>query len=244
MLHGNFWVNLEMDLTSGQFVKKDCLLSTPESLYRMTDPDFMVKALKDDLMLEMSLFCRGDVKDIDVERINLLGEILGCATIRSSDLAEQRDRVADVRDAYAFAATQHIVEQAVKYIEGKGKKLMVVLLYPQVIRELIETGKRYDQPIVDYLKSNRICYFDMNLVHVEDYKCFNLTLDGYMDRYFIGHYSPAGNHFFAYSIKNSIVEWLDPKPITYRDDEQTIIDFRDYLPDGWRIDNVVVEQLP
>ena len=27
----------------------------------------------------------------------------------------------------------------------------------------------------------------------------------------IGHYSPQGNHFFAYSIKDKVVEWLDPK---------------------------------
>ena len=37
-----------------------------------------------------------------------------------------------------------------------------------------------------------------------------------MKQYFIGHYNPRGNHFFAYSIKDKVVGWLDPKPITYR----------------------------
>ena len=65
------------------------------------------------------------------------------------------------------------------------------------------------------------------------FKKFDLSLDDYVDRYFIGHYSPAGNHFFAHAIKDAIVDWLDPKPITYRDDEQAGIDFRNgYLPES------------
>ena len=42
---------------------------------------------------------------------------------------------------------------------------------------------------------------------------------------------PAGNHFFAYSIKDKVVEWLDPKPITYRDPDPQSIDFQGYLQD-------------
>ena len=52
-----------------------------------------------------------------------------------------------------------------------------------------------------------------------------------MARYHIGHYSPTGNHFFAHSIKNSIIEWLSPKPITYRNNEDAMIRFQDYLPE-------------
>jgi hypothetical protein len=70
----------------------------------------------------------------------------------------------------------------------------------------------------------------MNLVHLRDYQSFNLSIEDYLKRYFIGHYSPAGNHFFAYSIKDTIVKWLDPKPITYRDDGSRLIDFEGYLP--------------
>jgi hypothetical protein len=58
-----------------------------------------------------------------------------------------------------------------------------------------------------------------------------------MKQYFIGHYNPRGNHFFAYSIKQKVVEWLDPRPITYRQSEPDSVDFRGYLsgrPDGRR----------
>jgi len=50
-----------------------------------------------------------------------------------------------------------------------------------------------------------------------------------MDRYFIGHYKPSGNHFFAYAIKDPIVDWLDPKPITYQQDDSKLIRFKGYL---------------
>jgi hypothetical protein len=31
-------------------------------------------------------------------------------------------------------------------------------------------------------------------------------------RYYIGHYNPKGNHFFAYSVKDALVDWPEPKP--------------------------------
>jgi len=83
--------------------------------------------------------------------------------------------------------------------------------------------------IVDFLRNQEMDYFDMNLVHVEDFKNFNLSIDAYFKRYFIGHYSPAGNHFFAYSIKPAIVKWLEPKPITYRKTNEKMTDFKGYL---------------
>ena len=69
----------------------------------------------------------------------------------------------------------------------------------------------------------------MNLVQLADYRNFNLYVDDYYKRYFGGHYSPAGNHFFALSIKDKIVDWLDPKPIRYQKENQKLIDFDGYL---------------
>jgi hypothetical protein len=48
----------------------------------------------------------------------------------------------------------------------------------------------------------------------------------------IGHYSPQGNHFFAYSIKDKVVQWLDPKPIPYQQPDAQIINFKGYLQGG------------
>ena len=56
MFHGNFWPHLEMDLETGRLVEKENPLSTPSSLYQMTDPQFMVEHLKDDLALQLCRF--------------------------------------------------------------------------------------------------------------------------------------------------------------------------------------------
>ena len=95
---------------------------------------------------------------------------------------------------------------------------------------MLRGHKRYDREFVDYLRAAGYLVFDMNEVHREDFKAFNLSVDEYRKRYWIGHYSPAGNHFFACSIKGMIADWLDPKPVTYRSDER-IQDFEGYLPD-------------
>ena len=76
--------------------------------------------------------------------------------------------------------------------------MIVIFVLYKVTRQLIKTGTRYDQEIVDFLKENDFNYFDINLIHVEDFKSFNLSVNDYIRRYFIGHYNPIGNHYFAY----------------------------------------------
>lgn len=98
------------------------------------------------------------------------------------------------------------------------------------MRVLIESGTRYDQETVHFLEENNFLYFDMNLEHAEDFKSFNLSFPEYRRRYFHGHYNPAGNHFFAFSIKDTIVQWLDPKPISYQDKTEAFGNFADYVP--------------
>ena len=231
MFHGNFWSNLEMDLENGQFVERDNMLPTSASLYRMTDGDFLVEALRDDLMLQMSLFCSGETEDVDKQKLNQLAAHLGCRHLVEGSADPLQDQVAALRQAYAFAATRYIIAHAEAFAAKNGKKLLIVLFCPTVTRQLITTGERTDQPIVNYLQERGTRTFDMNLVHVEDYKSFNLSLDEYMKRYFIGHYSPKGNHFFAFAIKDEVIDWLDPKPITYREDAQARIRFEEgYLP--------------
>jgi hypothetical protein len=229
MFHGNFWSNVEMNLTTGEIEGHDSRISDSEKLYQMTDPDWMVGNLTDDLALEMGLYCRGQIHVIDAARLKLLSRHLN----PSLDLDETplpRATVASLLDAYSFAATKTILTKARAFTAKHDKKLMVILLDPyRVTRTLLEGGTRYDQPIVDFLRENEFTVFDMNLVHCDDYKSFNLSVGDYFKRYFIGHYSPAGNHFFAYAIKDRVVDWLDPKPLPYRDTTQRIIDFKGYL---------------
>ena len=43
----------------------------------------------------------------------------------------------------------------------------------------------------------------------------SLTVAEYLSRYYIGHYNPSGNFFFANAVRGLLVDWLDPKPLPY-----------------------------
>ena len=227
--HGNFWPNLEMDLNTGKFVEKKNPLNTKQLLYKMADKEWMYQNLKDDIALQLLLFRNREIKDLNLEKAEKLSKILKL-NINFKDTANLEKSVIDLLDQYSFAATEYILNKLKIYALKNDKKLMIVLFDPyRVTNSLIEKGTRYDSEIVDYLKKGNFNYFDMNLVHVADYKNFNLSLENYYKRYLLGHYNPTGNHFFAYSIKNKIVDWLNPKPITYDKTDQKWVDFKGYL---------------
>ena len=229
MFHGNFWSNIEMNLTTGKLEEKNNLIASAEELYKMTDPVWMNKALDGDLALEMSLYENGEINDIDVAKLKRLATCLNYKV----DLDNQnslKESVAELLDKYSFAATEYILNKIKVFANNHNKKLMVVLFDPyHVLKELLQNKPRYDQDIVDFLKENKFNFFDMNLVHAADFKNFNLSIDDYYKRYFIGHYNPSGNHFFAFSIKPQIVQWLNPKPITYQNNSEQRINFKGYL---------------
>ena len=229
MFHGNFWPNVEMDLETGRFLEKQNLLPTPSALYRMTDPQFMVDHLKDDLALQLYAFKLGYIRDLDRERVGKLGARLDYPMdwTRESALDHQ---VGELLDRYSLLATQFILGKAREFSRENGKKLLVFLFDPyRAMTEMLKSGTRYDQEIVDYLVKERFDYFDMNEVHLRDLKKYSVPFDEYMKGYFVGHYNPRGNHFFAYSVKDTVVKWLDPKPITYRKPNPQSTDFKGYI---------------
>ena len=229
MFHNNFWPNLEMNLDTGEWVEKENLLPTPESLVHMTEPDWLAEHLKDDLALQLSVFKAGNIQDLDRTRIDQLARRLDFSFdwTRPSALREQSG---GLLDRYSLRATRFILDKARAFAAQNRKKLLVVLFDPyRAMAELRQSGTRYDQEIVDYLVRERFTYFDMNEVHLRDFQKYRIPFDEYRKQYFIGHYNPAGNHFFAYSIKDKVVEWMDPKPVTYQTPDPQSIDFKGYL---------------
>ena len=74
-----------------------------------------------------------------------------------------------------------------------------------------------------FLRENGIPFVDLLEKHVEDFRSFRITPQEYVNRYFIGHYKPLGNLFFAFAVKDAVAQWLDPKPIAYREGSETIL---------------------
>jgi hypothetical protein len=229
--HNNFWPNIEMDLRTGLFVEKENLLPSREALYGMADPQRMVDLLRDDLALRLFAFKLGLIRDLDRESTSALAAHLEFPLdwSRPSDLPAQ---AGELLDRYSLRGTLYVLDRAREFALRNDKKLLVVLFDPyRVLKELREGKKRFDQPVVDYLVREKLDHFDMNEVQLRDFRKQKLPYEEYMKGYFIGHYNPRGNHFFAYSIKDQIVEWLDPKPIPYRKGAAESVDFKGYLPE-------------
>ena len=141
MFHNNFWPNLEMDLATGQFVEKENLLPTPESLYRMCEPEWMVEHLKDDLALQLYAFSLGYTRDLDRQAIDKLAAKLG-NTMKWGDEASLKDQAGVLLDHYSLRATRLVLGKAREFARQNGKKLMVVLFDPyRAMRELKQGGR-------------------------------------------------------------------------------------------------------
>jgi hypothetical protein len=193
----------------------------------------------------MSVYSSGLIGDLDREKIDRLAKQLQFAfdwtadtktPLKSVAWPEQppktamQSQAAALLDRYSLRATTFILDKVRAFAAESGKKLMVVLFDPyRAMVEIKQSGKRYDQEIVDYLVREKVIYFDMNQIHVTDFKRYNVSWEDYMKQYFIGHYNPTGNHFFAFSIKDKVIQWLEPKPTPYQDPSQQSISFKNYL---------------
>ena len=118
----------------------------------------------------------------------------------------------------AIKTSIYTIQKAVDFTNRKNKKLMVILSYGQPNLEIfMKTGKRFDTKFIKFLKENNIFYVDSLEKHAAEFKKFRIPTEQYSRRFYnIAHHTPLGNHFFAYAIKDEVVNWLDPKPPAYR----------------------------
>jgi hypothetical protein len=250
--HGNFWSNVEMDLTTGKFVEKAQLLPTKESLYRMTEPLWMVEHLKDDLALQLTMYSSGRTLDMDRKKVAQLAKALDfpfdwtmdtrSATVPSpyadygvQPMTPMQVQTGALLNRYSQRATIFILEKAEAFANANGKELLIVLNGNADITEMKQRGTREDQELVDYLVKAKIPFVDMNAIFLRDFQNSTKKATDFMAPYLVngaGHFTPAGNHFIAYSIKGKLVELLDPKPIPYQQPNERQINFKGYLHGG------------
>ena len=138
-------------------VPRECLLPTPESLYRMCDVDFMVEALRDDLMVMLYGMEHFGVEG-DVDRLNRLAQHLGADAIVETDPDARQASVRALKTAYGFAASRYIVEEADRFVKANAKQLLICLLCPTATDQLLRGLPRYDQDFADYLRDGPYQY--------------------------------------------------------------------------------------
>jgi hypothetical protein len=141
--------------------------------------------------------------------------------------------------AYAVRVGIKIMDRLQEFCKQNHKELMVLLSYPvgavwhacnRSSSDDPDNTDWHPQYFKNHLAERGIRMVDSLPAHVSEFDSFRLSAKEYVDRYYIGHYTPRGNHFFAYANKDAIRNWLNPPPPAYQNNQEPLIRFKGYLP--------------
>ena len=186
--------------------ERDNLCPTPDDVYKLFGLDWLVATFATDPIVNTVLeitTSRGQAQVADVPlSVGLPGEL----DLLQSQLAQR-----------ALRATRHVLEQTERFVKELGKQLLVILSYSYdgVLRAL-QGEPIWDQALVDFLKTRDYPFVNLRDAHRAEFAGFNGVPDEYLNRYYIGYYAPAGNFFFAQALKDTFIDWLNPKPLPYQ----------------------------
>jgi hypothetical protein len=213
MFHANPWRHVRFD-GSGALVDRPNACPTEESLYQLCDRDFLLDTFADDLVVHLLVGRRAgrfDFLDRYADTAHALGVPLDNGTEESV-----RRSAEEFYDRCAFGSSILVLERIRDELSAQGKKLLVLLSYPgEDVADACRGKPRRDAAFVRQLGEAGFDYVDSLAAHVADYADFSVAANAYVDRSYNGHYTPAGNHCFAFFVKPDIVRWLQPPPPAY-----------------------------
>jgi hypothetical protein len=210
---------VKVDMTKDRIIPCQNPCPTPESYYDLCDLDSTYQLFKDDFVLNIMLAHQNSEHinpDQNYSELLALIKTHGIKTAidDSETLALQAEKI---HQEAAIFSSKKIVESIESFVNKHNKKILFVLSYPgKSIARYIKEGVRFDQVFVDFLKQKKLPFIDLMEKHKIDYLQHRLEIKEYIDKYYIGHYTPLGNLFCAFAIKDKLVAMLDPKPIPYR----------------------------
>jgi len=191
------------------------LCRKPEEVYRLCDEDFVWQTFADDPVLQVVLGTRGG-KEAAQKLLKSISETFGIFDEKILALKPE-EAIRKIHTEAALYATRNIVTWTEQFAKKNDKELMLILSFGQGnIAKDLQGMPRFDQSFVDWIRDKPYPVIDMRDFFRADYKQFKVDLNTYLKRYYIGHHNPAGNFFAAWSVKNHLVKWLDPRPIPYR----------------------------
>jgi len=210
--HANPWTHLRLG-TNGRFQEMPNPYPSREALYRLCDPEHVYEVFSKDIIMNLEMAKRGGEHDRAL--VAEVADALG-VRFRSSDPAT----AARVHTVYALRSSQYIVENLLAWAVREGRKVLLMLSYGfDLIDSACRGRPRFDSSLVVWLREHTIPFVDAWEAHTADFRSMRVPVEAYLRRYYIGgngHYNPKGNLFFAATAKRALLDWVDPKPITYR----------------------------
>ena len=223
MFHANPWVHARLD-DRGELVERDSLCPTEASLYQLCDLDFLVRTFQEDEIAHL-LFAQRTGACLSLEVLERVAARCQRAVPDLSTLAAIKAGATQLLHAYAIRVGIAVMDRLHEYCKQNDKELMVLLSYPvgavwhacnRSSSDDPDNTDWHPQYFKDHLTAKGIQLVDSLPAHVAEFDTFKLTAKEYVDRYYVGHYTPRGNHFFAYAVKDAIRDWLTPAPPSYQ----------------------------
>lgn len=215
MLHANPWRHVRFD-PSGRLIERPNPCPTPESLYQLCDAEFLIETFGDDPIVHLLVAEQtGDFSFIEphAELAHALGVGLDTSTPDTQKASAHR-----LYKRCAFQSSIEIIKRVRAELLDHDHRFLLLLSYPpEEVARVCGGETRADAAFIQQLDEHGISYVDGLQAHRTDFEAFKLTPDEYVDRYYYGHYTPAGNYFFAMSVaRPAVIDWLDPRPPAYR----------------------------
>ena len=239
MFHANPWVHARLDVETGQLIDRPNLCPDEATLSHLSDLDWIEENFGSDPVVQL-LFARSTGRIVERKTIDELSRLLEIHDLKLHDASEVRSAAQRLLHRYGVRVGIEAMRRVHQFTKERGKKLLVLLSYPvgSVWHACNRTPSFNDSDHVDWhpqefrdaLQEWGVPCVDSLPAHVAEFDTFRLSAKDYVDRYYIGHYTPRGNHFFAYAIKDALRDWLQPAPPAYRTDEERVIRFEGYLP--------------
>ncbi len=214
MFNANPWAHVRLNPETGEFEEHENPYASPDMLYQLCDSTHLYQTFKDDFDVHARLAQLG-ATDLNLEVLGETADALGMTTDFSSP-ESTANTARDLLQTCALRSSMYIVDKMRRFAKEAGKELMVLLSYPSNdVVHACRNRPHFDRIFVDYLTAHGFLFFDSLQAHLEEFKLFNCSPEEYAQRYYTGHYTPAGNHFFAFAMKDTLVKWLAPPPPTY-----------------------------
>ncbi len=201
--------HLRVDVERGTCDQVDNPCLTGDEVYRLCDPDWVWQTFGEDPILQGIIAKESSATESDSEK-----------ETGSSAQHANAGTDAQVYQLYteaALFATKHVVSLTERFAKEHQKQLMLILSFGRKSMAAALKGQPlFDQSFLDWLREKDYPVVDLRDAFRADFASSRLGIDGYLEKYYNGHHSPAGNYFFAWAIKDRVRDWLDPAPLPYR----------------------------
>ena len=211
---------MKVDLKNKTYSEHSNPTPNKEDFYKLCEIDKTYKIFKDDFVAKIIIaHNKTDERNenLDFKEIHALTQTHGIETAIDSNTTMSKVVNTYHRECALFS-TKIIIEKIEQFAVENNKKVIFVLSYPAgYLAQAYEENQRWDQNIVDLIKSKNLPLIDLGQAHFDEFKQFNIELKDYLSKYFIGHYNPLGNMFCANALVSKLVKMMNPKPTPYKE---------------------------